>query len=320
MNEITKRTDLNITIFSSDAFGDIRVTGTPDEPLFCLADVCRVLDLQPSRIKDRLDERGVTKSNTPTKNQHGAVVVQPLTYVNERNFYQIIMRSNKRQVKPFQDWVFGEVLPQIRKTGGYIPVSADDTAETIAAKTKMVAELTTELVEKNRQLSAYESEVKMLREDNQAKSRDLAVKNSLLSVKDLEISRKDYALWVKDNENAYLRGYKESAEPKLAEYEKWVDATGLYTVTQIAKEVGVAPHELNKALEKVGWLKKIGSTWLPTKKFDDLNERNKCKMFALKNDTYSRNGVVCSRQRIYYTHQFKNYLVRKYGKVKPEAV
>lgn len=308
-----KRTDLNITIFSSEALGDVRVSGTPEEPLFCLGDVCDALEItNVSYWKSKLKQEGVTIIVTPTDG--GA---QPLTYVNERNLYKLIMRSDKPKAEPFQDWVFSEVLPQIRKTGGYIPVSADDTAETIAAKTKRVAELTTELVEKNRQLAAYESENKMLREDNQAKSRDLAVKNSLLSVKDSEISRKDYALWVKDNENAYLRGYKENAEPKLAEYEKWVDATGLYTVTQIAKEVGVAPHELNKALEKVGWLKKIGSTWLPTKKFEDLNERNGCKMFALKNDTYSRNGVVCSRQRIYYTHQFKNYLVRKYGKVKP---
>lgn len=45
----------NVTIFNSPQFGDIRTAGTSEQPLFCLADVCKALELQPSRVKDRLE-------------------------------------------------------------------------------------------------------------------------------------------------------------------------------------------------------------------------------------------------------------------------
>lgn len=52
----------NITIFNNPQFGDIRTAGTADNPLFCLADVCKALDLQPSAVMRRLDD-GVISSN-----------------------------------------------------------------------------------------------------------------------------------------------------------------------------------------------------------------------------------------------------------------
>ncbi len=87
--------------------------------MFCLSDVCKVLDLQTSKVKTRLNERGVYSIPTPTYNQYGALVEQEMTYVNEQNLYKVIMRSDKPQAEPFQDWVCGEVLPSIRKTGSY---------------------------------------------------------------------------------------------------------------------------------------------------------------------------------------------------------
>lgn len=96
-----------------------RTAGTAENPLFCLSDVCKVLDLQTSKVKTRLNERGVYSIPTPTYNQYGALVEQEMTYVNEQNLYKVIMRSDKPQAEPFQDWVCGEVLPSIRKTGSY---------------------------------------------------------------------------------------------------------------------------------------------------------------------------------------------------------
>ena len=108
-----------VQIYDNPQFGQIRTAGTAENPLFCLSDVCKVLDLRVSPTKDRLDERGVTQIDTPTKNQYGAIVMQQMYFVNEKNLYRVIMRSDKPQAEPFQDWVCGEVLPSIRKTGSY---------------------------------------------------------------------------------------------------------------------------------------------------------------------------------------------------------
>lgn len=103
-----------IEIFKNESFGEVRVAGTSEQPLFCLADVCRVLELQTGATKNRLDEKGISLINTPTNGG-----IQQLVYINEKNLYKVIMRSDKPQAEPFQDWVCGEVLPTLRKTGQY---------------------------------------------------------------------------------------------------------------------------------------------------------------------------------------------------------
>ena len=103
-----------ITIFNDERFGEIRTAGTADNPLFCLADICKVLELQTGATKNRLDQRGVNLINTPTSSGE-----QQMIFINEKNLYRVIMRSDKPQAEPFQDWVCGEVLPSIRKTGSY---------------------------------------------------------------------------------------------------------------------------------------------------------------------------------------------------------
>lgn len=114
-----------IQIFNSPMFGDIRTAGTAENPLFCLADLCRVLELQVTPTKNRLDPRGVNliKVSTPVISQGrdtGKTKDVDVTFVNEKNLYKVIMRSDKPQAEPFQDWVCGEVLPTLRKTGSYL--------------------------------------------------------------------------------------------------------------------------------------------------------------------------------------------------------
>ncbi len=82
---------------------------------FCLVDVLPVLGLENRAIsKFNLDDKGVEKLATPTNGG-----IQHLTFVNEPNLYRVIFRSNKAEARQFQDWVFNEVLPTIRKTGSY---------------------------------------------------------------------------------------------------------------------------------------------------------------------------------------------------------
>ena len=108
-----------IRIFNNEQFGHIRTAGTADNPMFCLSDICRVLELRVQDVRKRIDARGVDSINTPTLNQHGATVMQQMYFINEKNLYRVIMRSDKPQAEPFQDWVCGEVLPSIRKHGMY---------------------------------------------------------------------------------------------------------------------------------------------------------------------------------------------------------
>lgn len=85
------------------------------EPLFCLSDVSKILDIQnPNPARFNLDKKGIHKMYTPTNGGN-----QEITFINEPNLYRVIFRSNKPDAVKFQNWIFDEVIPQIRKTGGY---------------------------------------------------------------------------------------------------------------------------------------------------------------------------------------------------------
>lgn len=131
--------ETTITIFSNPTFGEIRTAGTADEPMFCLADVCRVLELSNiSETKRRLIKDGVS----PIEVIDNLGRKQQANFINEQNLYKVIMRSDKPQAEPFQDWVCGEVLPTIRKTGGYIAANAQMTDEEIMATALRIGEAT----------------------------------------------------------------------------------------------------------------------------------------------------------------------------------
>lgn len=106
---------MELQIFSNSEFGEIRTITKDDEPMFCLADVCKALELtQPSKVKERLNSKGVNIIPTLTKGGE-----QKLLYINESNLYKTIFQSRKESAERFTDWVTGEVLPSIRKTGSY---------------------------------------------------------------------------------------------------------------------------------------------------------------------------------------------------------
>lgn len=105
-----------VKIFENEQFGEIRVAGTNDEPLFCLLDVCRVLDLgNTSQVKSRLTDDVIT--NEVISDSIGRQ--QEMMFVNEDGLYDVILDSRKPQAKLFRKWVTKEVLPSIRKTGSY---------------------------------------------------------------------------------------------------------------------------------------------------------------------------------------------------------
>lgn len=78
---------IEIQIFNHEQFGDIRLCQNNGKEWFCLNDVCRALEINnPRQLKTRLQPRGVTTNDTPTYNQHGTMVMQPMTYIRECGF------------------------------------------------------------------------------------------------------------------------------------------------------------------------------------------------------------------------------------------
>ena len=103
------------SIFNFNEHGVRIAFDANNEPLFCLADVCGVLGIKNQNPKRfNLDAGGLHKMSSPTTSG-----VQSLTFISEENLYRIIFRSNKKEALNFQDWVFKDVLPTIRKTGSY---------------------------------------------------------------------------------------------------------------------------------------------------------------------------------------------------------
>lgn len=143
---------MNVTIFNNPQFGEIRTAGTPSEPLFCLADVCRVLDLQVTPTKNRLRKDGVNSIKVIDNLGRS----QQALFISEQNLYKVIMRSDKPQAEPFQDWVCGDVLPTIRRTGGYIKTTEEMTDTEILAKAMLVAQNTIE--KRNERIAQLEAE------------------------------------------------------------------------------------------------------------------------------------------------------------------
>lgn len=107
---------MNLQVYDNPEFGKVRVLGDYDNPLFCLSDVCKIVDLDASAVMRRLDD-GVISSH-PITDSLGRV--QNANFVNEDGLYDVILDSRKTEAKRFRKWITSEVLPSIRKTGGYV--------------------------------------------------------------------------------------------------------------------------------------------------------------------------------------------------------
>lgn len=93
----------------------VRVQLLNNEPLFCLTDVIKILHIKNANAsRFNMSEAGIHKMYIRSGGQNREV-----TFINEPNLYRVIFRSNKKEAVEFQNWVFDEVLPTIRKTGSY---------------------------------------------------------------------------------------------------------------------------------------------------------------------------------------------------------
>lgn len=122
-------------IFSNSEFGEVRTAVINDEPMFCLADICRVLEIKNvSDCKSRLRQKGIVTTDTLTNGGK-----QKMIFIDESNLYKTIFQSRKESAERFTDWVTGEVLPSIRKNGGYIAGQETMSDDELMAKALLVA-------------------------------------------------------------------------------------------------------------------------------------------------------------------------------------
>ena len=115
---------------------EVRTIQKDGEPWWVLKDVCEVLGLSsPHKVFERLDDDEKGRNQIPTLGGE-----QEMTVVNESGLYNVILRSDKPEAKPFRKWVTSEVLPSIRKNGGYIANQENLTPEQIVANALIVAQ------------------------------------------------------------------------------------------------------------------------------------------------------------------------------------
>lgn len=137
----------NIQIFKYED-NDVRTVDLNGEPLFVGKDVAAVLEYSNPRkaLADHVDQedKGVTKCDTLGG-------VQELTIINESGLYSLILSSKLPTAKQFKRWVTSEVLPSIRKNGGYIAGQEQLTPSELMAKALLVANKT--LAERDARIS-----------------------------------------------------------------------------------------------------------------------------------------------------------------------
>lgn len=119
----------------------VRTITRDGEPWFVLVDVCRILGIgNSSDASRRLDD-----GEKDTLDQIEGIAspqVQSLTIISESGLYRLMMRSDKPQARPFQKWVTSEVIPAIRRDGGYMVAKADETPEELALRAMKVLQTT----------------------------------------------------------------------------------------------------------------------------------------------------------------------------------
>lgn len=217
---------IRVMVFECSEFGCIRIlTDEKGEPQFCGKDVCNALGyVQADKaIARHVDEDDRTKRtvSTPIISQGKATCrfkrIQML-FVNESGFYALVLGSKLPTAQRFKHWVTSVVLPQIRKTGGFIPLHEGESDEAVVRKTEEI-----------------------LRKTLREKDSFIAQQNKLISEQKVLLGQKNRQIAEQDVEIDRLL-------PKALYADSVLESISCYTTTQIAKELGMTAQELNRWL------------------------------------------------------------------------
>ena len=209
-----------IKIFKSPQFGDIRTAGTADEPLFCALDVAKALGYSKP-AKAIIDHcKGVTVLETPTSGG-----IQQVKFIKESEVYRLIFKSNAPNAEKFNSWLAEEVLPSIRKTGGYMVSTPEMSDAEIMARALDIAHAT------------------------------IARRDERIAEQELLIEQKDARLELQQKE-------LKVAAPKVTFYDNAMQSANTMTTTQVAKSIGMEANTLNRKLRDLGIQYRQSGMWI----------------------------------------------------------
>jgi anti-repressor protein len=225
----------DIQVFNNPQFGAVRTAGTADNPMFCLADVCQAIGIANARnVKGRLEEDDVHLVDTIDNLGR----TQQVTFVTESGLYDVIIRSDSEQAKPFRKWVTSEVLPSIRKHGMY---ATGETIESILNNPENAIVILQAMQKERKERIAAQQQVEKLEaqaiEDKPKIIYADAVKGStsscligelakMIAQNGYPIGEKRLFQWLRDNH--YLCSYGERFNQP---YQQYIEQ-GLFTMKQ----------------------------------------------------------------------------------------
>ena len=197
----------NMIVKTNEMFGDLRIVMINSDPWFVGKDIAEKLGYKDINhaVTDHVDEED--RVNSKTQGQNAPEFGQRGTWlINESGLYSLILKSKLPEAKQFRRWVTKEVLPSIRRDGGYIATNSDMSDEEIMAKALVVAQKTIE--RKNLELQEHkriieEQKPKVVFADSVSNSNDLILVRDLakiISQNGVTIGEKKLFAWLRDND------------------------------------------------------------------------------------------------------------------------
>ena len=267
--EANKKQAAQVAVFENPEFGTVRTaTDEKGEPWFCAKDLCDVLGYRraDNAVRQHVNPSDALKQCVAriAKNRYGEcngkMQVVPMIFVNESGFYALVLGSKLATAVKFKDWVTSVVLPQIRKTGGYIPMKEGESEEETIRNAEEILRATLkkkeELLEQQKKLLG-ESRIQLAKSRTQLEKNKviLAQQKKLIGEQDMEIRRLNGVVdeqvvnIARKGENIiHLEHQVDGLMPKAIYSDNVLDSVSCFTTTQVAKELGVTAQELNRSL------------------------------------------------------------------------
>ena len=267
--EAKKKQAAQVAVFENPEFGMVRTaTDEKGEPWFCAKDLCDALGYKRAdlAVKQHVRSSDAAKRCVAriAKNRYGEcygkMQVVQMIFVNESGFYALVLGSKLASAVKFKDWVTSVVLPQIRKTGGYIPVKEGESEEETIRNAEEILRATLkkkeELLEQQRKL-LEESRIQLAESRTQLEKNKvmLAQQVKLIGEQDEEIRRLNGVVdeqvvnIARKGENIiHLEHQVDGLMPKAIYSDNVLDSVSCFTTTQVAKELGITAQELNRSL------------------------------------------------------------------------
>ena len=281
--EANKKQAAQVAVFENPEFGMVRTaTDEKGEPWFCAKDLCDVLGYKNSScaVNQHVRSSDVAKRYVArlAKNRFGVcegkMQVVQMIFVNESGFYALVLGSKLATAVKFKDWVTSVVLPQIRKTGGYIPVHEGESEEETIRNAEEILRATLkkkeELLEQQKKLIEEQKarldgqkawiadqDARLIQQKALLHQQEvqMGLDKKLIGEQDVEIRRLNGVVdeqvvnIARKGENIiHLEHQVDGLMPKAIYSDNVLDSVSCFTTTQVAKELGVTAQELNRSL------------------------------------------------------------------------